>query len=138
MDDIVLMAYVDGELTSLEREEVEKAMSTSADIAERVALLEASVLPYQRAFRHQALPPVPDSLARKIDELAQAHTVRSSRSRLHRGAVDRGGVHGGRALRRGFGQSGINPLDHVFCVSHRALCAGKKIGLRPDLGPNLQ
>ncbi|SHK00956.1 anti-sigma factor family protein [Paraburkholderia terricola] len=106
MDDIVLMAYVDGELTSLEREEVEKAMSTSADIAERVALLEASVLPYQRAFQHQALPPVRDSLARKIDELAQAHTVRSNRSRLRTAApwlavaFMAGGLCGGASVSR--------------------------------------
>ncbi|XUW93436.1 anti-sigma factor (plasmid) [Burkholderia sp. M6-3] len=72
MDDILLMAYVDGELTPHEREEVEKAICTSADVAERVALLEASVLPYRRAFQQQALPPVPESLTRKIAELAHA------------------------------------------------------------------
>ncbi|MFM0075954.1 anti-sigma factor [Paraburkholderia sediminicola] len=75
MDDILLMAYVDGELTPHEREEVEKAMRTSANIAERVALLEASVLPYRRAFQQQALPPVPESLTRKIAELAQAYAM---------------------------------------------------------------
>lgn len=51
MDDIVLMAYVDGELTSHQREEVDRAIGTSADIATRVALFEASVLPYRRAFQ---------------------------------------------------------------------------------------
>lgn len=80
MDDILLMAYVDGELTPQEREEVETAMSRSADIAERIALLEASVLPYQRAFQHQQLPPVPDSLERKIGELTRAHAASSDGS----------------------------------------------------------
>lgn len=75
MDDILLMAYVDGELTLHEREEVEKAIRFSADVAERVALLEASVLPYRRAFQQQAVPPVPESLTRKIAELAQAHAT---------------------------------------------------------------
>ncbi|MFM0501454.1 anti-sigma factor [Paraburkholderia caffeinilytica] len=75
MDNILLMAYVDGELTPHECEEVEKAIRTSADIAERVALLEASVLPYRRAFQQQALPPVPESLTRKIAELAQMCVV---------------------------------------------------------------
>jgi anti-sigma factor RsiW len=75
MDDIRLMAYVDGELTPHEREEVEKAIRTSADVAERVALLEASVLPYRRAFQRQALPPVPESLTRKIAELAHAYAT---------------------------------------------------------------
>ncbi|CAD6524162.1 hypothetical protein LMG28727_01962 [Paraburkholderia kirstenboschensis] len=77
MDDILLMAYVDGELTPHEREEVEKAICTSADVAERVALLEASVLPYRRAFQQQALPPVPESLTRKIAELAHAYATRA-------------------------------------------------------------
>jgi anti-sigma factor RsiW len=80
MDDILLMAYVDGELTPHEREEVEKAIRTSADVAERVALLEASVLPYRRAFQQQALPPVPESLTRKIAELAHAYATPAAAS----------------------------------------------------------
>ncbi|MDP9650523.1 anti-sigma factor [Paraburkholderia caledonica] len=87
MDDILLMAYVDGELTPHEREEVEKAIRTSADVAERVALLEASVLPYRRAFQQQALPPVPESLTRKIAELAQAYATPAAASQV-------GGNHG--------------------------------------------
>jgi anti-sigma factor RsiW len=69
MDDILLMAYVDGGLTPCGLKEVERAISISAEIAERVALFKASALPYRQAFRHQQLPPVPESLNRKIAEM---------------------------------------------------------------------
>ncbi|KER67600.1 transmembrane anti-sigma factor [Burkholderia cepacia] len=80
MDDILLMAYVDGELTSHQREEVDRAIGTSAEIATRVALFEASVLPYQHAFQRQEWPPVPQSLARKVAEIAQAYAEPSTLS----------------------------------------------------------
>ncbi|EDT43371.1 anti-sigma factor family protein [Burkholderia ambifaria] len=80
MDDILLMAYVDGELTSHERDEVDRAIGTSADIARRVALFEASVLPYQYAFQRQEWPPLPQSLVSKVAEIARAYTGPSAPS----------------------------------------------------------
>ncbi|KAG8152348.1 anti-sigma factor family protein [Burkholderia catarinensis] len=80
MDDILLMAYVDGELTSHQREAVDRAIGTSAEIATRVAWFEASVLPYQRAFQRQEWPPVPQSLVRKVAEIAQAYAAPSAQS----------------------------------------------------------
>ncbi|RQR49531.1 anti-sigma factor [Burkholderia sp. Bp9140] len=80
MDDILLMAYVDGELTSHQREEVDRAIGTSAEIARRVALFEASALPYQQAFQRQEWPPVPPGLARRITEIAQAYAAPSALS----------------------------------------------------------
>ncbi|SRR5258706_11740471 len=77
MDDILLMAYVDGELPPEEREQVEKEIKASPDVAERVALFEASRLPYREAFAWQKLPPVPDSLTKKIAELSRAHAAMS-------------------------------------------------------------
>lgn len=77
IDDILLMAYVDGELTSHQREQVERAIGTSPDIATRVAWLEASVLPYQRAFEQQEWPSVPQSLVHKVAEIAQAYVASS-------------------------------------------------------------
>lgn len=74
MDDILLLAYVDDELAPEERLEVEKAIGASADIAEQVALLEASKLPYRQAYARQKLPPVPDSLKQKIAALTQAYS----------------------------------------------------------------
>ncbi|WP_244099238.1 anti-sigma factor family protein [Burkholderia ambifaria] len=75
MDDILLMAYVDGALTSHQREEVDRAIEASAEIATRVALLQASVLPYQRAFQRHPWPPVPQSLSRKVADVAHAHAA---------------------------------------------------------------
>ncbi|MCX5544328.1 anti-sigma factor [Paraburkholderia sp. CNPSo 3076] len=73
MDDILLMAYVDGELAPHEREDVEKTISASPEIAERVALIAASALRYQHAFAHQKLPPVPERLTLKIAQLRRAY-----------------------------------------------------------------
>jgi anti-sigma factor RsiW len=75
MDDILLLAYVDDELAPEERLKVEKAIGTSADIAEQVALLEASKLPYRQAYARQKLPPVPDSLKQKVAALTQAYSL---------------------------------------------------------------
>jgi anti-sigma factor RsiW len=77
-DDILLMAYVDGELPPHEREEVERELRTSADVAERVALLRASRLPYRDAFAGQTLPPVPPSLSAKIEEMARAAKAKAA------------------------------------------------------------
>ncbi|WP_322029042.1 anti-sigma factor [Paraburkholderia sp. J76] len=74
MDDILLMAYIDGELTPREREDVEKTIGASPEIAERVALYAASALRYQHAFAHQKLPPVPERLALKIEQLSRAYS----------------------------------------------------------------
>jgi anti-sigma factor RsiW len=82
-DDILLMAYVDGELPLHEREEVERELRTSPDVAERVALLQASRLPYRDAFAGQTLPPVPASLTAKIEEMARAAKARSDSQTTH-------------------------------------------------------
>src|SRR5471032_545183 len=79
-DDILLMAYVDGELPPHQREEVEHELRTSPDVAERVALLQASRLPYRDAFAAQKLPPVPASLSAKIGGMARAAKAKSAES----------------------------------------------------------
>ena len=79
-DDILLMAYVDGELPPHQREEVERELRTSPDVAERVALLQASRLPYRDAFAAQKLPPVPASLSAKIEEMARAAKTKAAQS----------------------------------------------------------
>ena len=79
-DDILLMAYVDGELPPHQREEVERELRTSPDVAERVALLQASRLPYRDAFAAQKLPPVPPSLSAKIEEMARAAKAKTAES----------------------------------------------------------
>ncbi|QIE27324.1 hypothetical protein SBC1_52400 (plasmid) [Caballeronia sp. SBC1] len=79
-DDILLMAYVDGELPPHQREEVERELRTSPDVAERVALLQASRLPYRDAFAAQKLPPVPRSLSAKIEAMARAAQTKTAQS----------------------------------------------------------
>ncbi|QGZ59525.1 anti-sigma factor family protein [Paraburkholderia acidiphila] len=74
MDDILLMAYVDGELTPREREDVEKTISVSPEIAERLARFAASALRYQHAFAHQKLPPVPERLTLEIEQMSRAYS----------------------------------------------------------------
>ncbi|MFC0401528.1 anti-sigma factor family protein [Paraburkholderia rhizosphaerae] len=80
LDDMLLMAYVDGELSPLERQEIEKEIAASPETAERVALFSASRLPYGDAFADQKLPPVPESLTNKIDALARAHAAPATAS----------------------------------------------------------
>jgi anti-sigma factor RsiW len=75
VDEIMLMAYVDGTLTARERQEVERQIAASADAAACVARLEASRLPYREAFCSLKLPPVPASLARRVEELARMHVA---------------------------------------------------------------
>jgi len=72
-DDALLMAYVDGELSPQQCEEIEQLMNASPDLAERVALLMASVLPYPEAFARQPVPPVPESLVRNVDQMVALH-----------------------------------------------------------------
>ncbi|CDY79176.1 putative transmembrane anti-sigma factor [Caballeronia glathei] len=72
IDDTLLMAYVDNALSPDERQCVEKKLDGSAEAASHVALLRASRLPYQQAFAHQKLPPVPENLKRKIEQMVRA------------------------------------------------------------------
>lgn len=74
-DDALLMAYVDGELSPQQCEEIEQLMNASPEVAERVALLMSSALPYAEAFARQALPPVPDSLVHNVDALIARHAA---------------------------------------------------------------
>jgi anti-sigma factor RsiW len=72
-DDANLLAYVDGELSTDECAQVEEAIRESDEIASRVSMLRASQLPYDEAFEQQALPPVPESLSRSVDEMIRRH-----------------------------------------------------------------
>ena len=78
VDDITLMAYVDGELDIEERREIERELDDSPELAERIELFRASSLPYHEAFAQQKLPPVPESLTRKIAELSRTHASATS------------------------------------------------------------
>ena len=77
-DDLMLMAYVDGELAADESREVEEHIRASSEAAELVALLRASRVDYKQAFATQNLPPVPDSLTQKIEAISRAHSAKSA------------------------------------------------------------
>jgi len=82
VDDALLIAYVDGELSPEQCEELEQLMDASPELADRVALLMASVLPYPEAFARQAVPPVPESLTRNVDALVAQHAATNSASAI--------------------------------------------------------
>ncbi|MBN3751809.1 anti-sigma factor [Paraburkholderia sp. Tr-20389] len=79
VDDTVLMAYVDDELSPQERQQIEDELRAHAELADKVALFKASRLPYREAFAEQKLPPVPDSLVKRVDDLLRAHTEAAKR-----------------------------------------------------------
>jgi anti-sigma factor RsiW len=76
IDDIDLMAYVDGDLPPERSTEVEAAAAASADLAARLRVLRASALPYAAAFEAQALLPVPDELRQRVTELVNVRSAR--------------------------------------------------------------
>ncbi|VVE36788.1 anti-sigma factor [Pandoraea iniqua] len=90
-DDIRLLAYVDNELAPAERAEVEAALAASPVLADVVASLHASRLPYRETFAAQSLPPVPQSLSANLDALLRAHAQRQP---MGSGAGE-GGISGG-------------------------------------------
>jgi anti-sigma factor RsiW len=77
IDDANLLAYVDGELSTDECAQVEAAIRESDELASLVSALRASQLPYDEAFKQQALPPVPESLSQSVDELIRQHLSRA-------------------------------------------------------------
>jgi len=92
IDDILLMSYVDDDVSPEQRAQVEAAIAASSEVGTRVAALRASRLPYQAAFARQAIPPVPEALARRLDELLRepvrapsppVETPRASSTRQH-------------------------------------------------------
>ncbi|AJC19829.1 anti-sigma factor family protein [Pandoraea pulmonicola] len=72
-DDIRLLAYVDDELPVEQRAEVEAAIAASPDLADVVASLRASRLPYRETFAAQAMPALPERLVANIDALLRTH-----------------------------------------------------------------
>lgn len=70
VDDTLLLAYVDGELSQELKTEVELSVAQSPELADRLAAMRASVLPYAAAYERQPLPPVPEVLSQRVAELA--------------------------------------------------------------------
>ena len=71
IDDILLMSYADGTLDAARRLQVEAAVAQSAELAERLSALHASVLPFGAAFSRQNLPAVPAQLVQRVEDLSR-------------------------------------------------------------------
>jgi anti-sigma factor RsiW len=69
VDDVDLLAHVDGHLSVERRAAVEAAITESPILARRLAALRASVLPYAEAFNRQAIPPLPQTLVKHLSEI---------------------------------------------------------------------
>ena len=89
IDDTVLLAYVEGELTPEQRAEIEAALAQSCALAERVVALRSSILPYAAAFHRQAIPAVPQSLTESVNDLIRVTTAADpgEAARVRGGAV---------------------------------------------------
>jgi hypothetical protein len=81
VDDSQLLAYVDGRLPPDICSGIQSEIEKSPDIAQRVALLQASALPYRQAFAQQKLPDIPLYLVWSITDMGRAY-----RTRAHRGS----------------------------------------------------
>lgn len=91
IDDIQLMAYVDGELPPQERRQIEDENATSPEAAKRIALFAASRLPYQQAFAQQMLPPLPLGLVEEIEQMARVHAGRPAETIVAQGNTNQNG-----------------------------------------------
>jgi anti-sigma factor RsiW len=87
IDDATLLAYVDGTLPADECAHVERAIRESDDLALRLSTLRASQLPYAEAFSRQALPPLPETLHRNVDELIRQHLAGAGAPRAANDAI---------------------------------------------------
>ncbi|HEY4350551.1 MAG TPA: anti-sigma factor, partial [Paraburkholderia sp.] len=140
LDDMLLMAYVDGELSPIERQEIEKEIAASPEAAERVALFSASRLPYDEAFSDQKLPPVPESLTKKIEALARAHAAPASTSSAassDRSANDAHIAHDATLPPSAPVRSRMRIAPAWLAVAFvaGAFCFGGVLRLAPDLNP---
>jgi anti-sigma factor RsiW len=69
VEDTDLLAYADDRLSQERRAEVEAAVAESPVLAERLAAMRASALPYAEAFERQAIPPLPPKLTERVNDL---------------------------------------------------------------------
>jgi anti-sigma factor RsiW len=137
LDDMLLMAYVDGELSPNERQEIEKELATSPEAAERVALFSASRLPYDEAFADQKLPPVPESLTKKIEALTRAHAAPSAAPSSDRSANDAHIEHDAHMPPSAPVRSHMRVAPAWLAVAFvaGAFCFGAVLRLAPGLSP---
>jgi anti-sigma factor RsiW len=70
IDEGMLRAYVDGELSPLDRNSVELAIEHSEELRSQLFQLRASCLPYRAAFDSEVIPEMPKALQQQLAALS--------------------------------------------------------------------
>jgi hypothetical protein len=87
IDEAVLRAYVDGELSAIEQVKVEAAVANNEEVRKQVEALRASCLPYRAAFDALAAPEMPEALSQQLAALSAVASAEpannSPKSRRH-------------------------------------------------------
>lgn len=78
LNETLLMAWVDGELSSHEAAEVADLVARSPEAQAQAAAMAVSQLPYREAFEHQHQPEIPARLAASIAVLTEASRDRAT------------------------------------------------------------
>lgn len=78
--DEYLVLYADDALSPERKQLLLNAAKRDANLAETLAALDSSRLPFKAAFDQQTLPPVPDALREKLRDMTQAVTVEPAES----------------------------------------------------------
>ena len=76
IDETDLLAYADGDLSPARMAEVDAVVARAPELAARLAVMRASVLPYRAAYEAQPLPPLPISLSTRVADLIEAESRR--------------------------------------------------------------
>ena len=76
IDETDLLAYADGDLSPARMAEVDAVVARAPELAARLAVMRASVLPYRAAYEAQPLPPLPISLSTRVADLIEAESGR--------------------------------------------------------------
>ena len=76
IDETDLLAYADGDLSPARMAEVDAVVARAPELAARLAVMRASVLPYRAAYEAQPLPPLPTILSTRVADLIEAESRR--------------------------------------------------------------
>jgi anti-sigma factor RsiW len=81
IDETDLLAYVDGNLPPDRMAEVDALIARSPELAARLTVMRASVLPYRAAYEAQSLPPLPTSVSMRVADLIEGESRRQQARR---------------------------------------------------------
>ena len=81
IDETDLLAHADGNLSPDRMAEVDALIARSPELAARLTVMRASVLPYRAAYEAQPLPALPTSLSTRVADLIEAESRRQQARR---------------------------------------------------------